>query len=101
MFALLRSLYVLPTSARTDCYFKVVLPSVAYALVVWGSCRKCLFNELERIHLRVAKIIYGLDWCTPSDESWSVATGSQLNVYVNLGYFHWLISTSMISHLKL
>ena len=54
-------MYFLPISARTDFYFKVV--------VVWGSCGKCLFDELERIHIRAAKIIYGTrDWCTPSDE---------------------------------
>ena len=41
---------------------------MTYALVVWGSCGKCLFDELERIHIRAAKIIYGMAWCTPSDE---------------------------------
>ena len=54
--SLLRSLYFLPISARTYFYFKVTLPSVTYALVVWSSCGKCLFDELER------------NWCTPSDE---------------------------------
>ena len=31
---LLRSLYFLPTTARADFYFKVILPSVTYGLVV-------------------------------------------------------------------
>ena len=61
-------MYFLPISARTDFYFKVVLPSVTYTLVVWGSCGKCLFDKLERIHIRAAKIIYGMDWCTPSNK---------------------------------
>ena len=37
-------------------------------MLVWGSCGAALFSELEQIHVRVAKLIYGLDWLTPSDE---------------------------------
>ena len=51
----------LPT-ARADFYFKVILPSVSYGLVVWGSCNKSLFDDLEKIHVVAEKIIYGLDW---------------------------------------
>ena len=66
---LLRSLYFLPTTARTDFYFKVILPSVTYGLVVWGSpCGKALFDELEKIHVRAADVISGLDWYTPSNQ---------------------------------
>ena len=65
---LLRSLYFLPIKAKGDFYFKVILQSVTYGLVVWGSCGKSLFDELEKIHVRAAKIIYGLDWHTPSDQ---------------------------------
>ena len=65
---LLRSLYFLPTTIRADFYIKIILPSVTYALILWGSCEKTIFDELERIHVRAAKIIYGLDWYTPSDK---------------------------------
>ena len=65
---LLRSRYFLPTTARADFYFKVILPSVTFGLVVWGSCGKSLFHELEKIHVCAAKIIYGLDWYIPSDQ---------------------------------
>ena len=58
---LLRSLYFLPTSARADFYFKVILPSVTYGLVVWGSCGKSLIDVLEKIHMSAAKTIYNLD----------------------------------------
>ena len=57
----LRSLYFLPIKARADFYFKVFLPSVTYGLVVRGSCGKSLFDELEKIHVRATRIIYGLD----------------------------------------
>ena len=65
---LLRSLYFLPTKVRADFYFKIILPSVTYGLVIWGSCGKTLLSELERIHVRAAKLIYGMDWYTPSEE---------------------------------
>ena len=61
-------MYFLPTTAKGDFYFKVILLSVTYGLVLWGPCRKSLFDELEKIHVRAAKIIYGLDWYTPSDQ---------------------------------
>ena len=64
--SLLRSLYFLPVKARLDFYFKVILPSVLYGLIIWGSCDKTLFNTLERIHIRAAKLIHGLDWNLPS-----------------------------------
>ena len=34
---LLKSLYFLPRQARTDFYFGVILPSVTYGMLVWGS----------------------------------------------------------------
>ena len=36
--------------------------------VIWGSCGKILVSELERIHVRAAKLIYSMDWYTPSEE---------------------------------
>ena len=44
----------LPT-ARADFYFKVILSSVSYGLVVWGSCDKSLFDDLEKIHVLAKK----------------------------------------------
>ena len=51
--------------ARTDFYFGVILPSVTYGMLVWGSCGQVLFSNLESTHERAAKIIYNLDWYTP------------------------------------
>ena len=52
-------------SARVDFCFKAILPSVTYGMLVWGSCGAALFSELENIHVRAAKLIYGLDWLYP------------------------------------
>ena len=32
------------------------------------GCNKTLCDELERIHVRAAKIIYRLDWCTLAED---------------------------------
>jgi hypothetical protein len=42
---LLKSLYFLPINAKLDFYFKVVLPSITYGILIWGSCGKTLFDE--------------------------------------------------------
>ena len=42
-------------------YFLIVLPSVTYALVLWDSCKKTFFGEQEKIHVRAAKVIFGLN----------------------------------------
>ena len=60
-----KSLYFLPRKARTDFYFGVILPSVTYGMLVWGSCGQVLFSNLDRIYtVRAAKIKFNLDWCT-------------------------------------
>ena len=75
---LLKSLYFLPRQARTDFYFGVILPSVTYGMLVWGSCGQGLFSELESINVRAAKIIFNLNssWCRPSR---SVLVGAKWN----------------------
>ena len=42
---LLKSLYFLPRQARTDFYFGVILPSVTYGMLVWGSLRSSAFRR--------------------------------------------------------
>ena len=65
---LLRSLHFLLVRAKMDFYFKVIIPFVTYGLLVWGACGETLMDELERVHVRAAKIILKLDWNTPSEQ---------------------------------
>ena len=59
----------LATSVLLDLYFKVILPSITYALVVWGGCsNKENFKSLERLHCRAARIIHKLPRYMPSEE---------------------------------
>ena len=50
-------------------YFKVILPSVtAYGIFIWGSCGITKFFHLESLHVTDAKIIFNLDWSTPTEQ---------------------------------
>ena len=58
---LIRRSRFLPKDVLTNFYFKVILPSVTYGLVLWWSCFNAdLFDSLERLHYRVTRIIFNL-----------------------------------------
>ena len=48
--SLLRRMWFLPRKQVEDFYTKVILPSVTYGLIVWGSCNKTHLNNLEELH---------------------------------------------------
>jgi len=51
----------LPRNVPLDLYFKIIVPSVTYGLVLWGSgCNSDLFQYLERLHCRAARVIFSL-----------------------------------------
>ena len=60
--SLLRRMRFLPQKQLEDFYTKVILPSVKYGLTVWGSCNKTHLNNLEKLHARAGRIVYGLPW---------------------------------------
>jgi hypothetical protein len=76
---LLKSLCFLRINAKLDFYFKVVLPSITYGILIWGSCGKTLVDELEKLHVRAAKIIFGFDWNTSGKDVINKAKWSTLN----------------------
>ena len=51
----------LPSDLLLTFYSKVISPSVTYGLIVWGGC-KCqdIFNSVEILHCRTARIIFNL-----------------------------------------
>ena len=65
---LLKSLTFVPTNSLEQFYFKVILPSITYGILVWENCNKTLFEELDKMHVRAAKIIFKYDWRYPSCE---------------------------------
>ena len=66
---LLKRSSFLPRNILLNLYFKVVLPSVSYALPIWESfTNKDRFFALESLHCRAAKLIYGLRRDMPTTE---------------------------------
>ena len=51
-------------------------------MLVWGSCGAALFSELEKIDVRAAKLIYGLNWLSPSDEVLLQTKWKSLKLYI-------------------
>ena len=50
----------LPFKLLEDIYFKTIIPHVTFSISVWGSCSSTTFAEIDRLHLRAAKIIHSL-----------------------------------------
>ena len=66
---LIKHSYFLPRNSLLVLYFKVILPSVTYALPIWGCCtNKNEFNSLKSIHCRTARVIYNLPRDMPSED---------------------------------
>ena len=58
---LLKRSRFLPTKFLRDFYFKVILPSVQYGLILWGACSNSdLCCSIEQLHCRAARIIFNL-----------------------------------------
>ena len=66
--SLLRHMRFLPQKQLEDFYTKVILPSVTYGLTVWGSCNKTHLNNLEKLHARAGRIVYGPPWDTSTED---------------------------------
>ena len=55
-----------------------LFPSVRYGMLVWGLCGQV--SNLESIHVRAAKIIFNLDWCTSGKEVLTTAKYNTLEI---------------------
>ena len=57
---------------------------------MWGSYNKTLFDVLQHIHVRAAKIIYHLDWCTPTEEVLTPSYRSLCGILIFTAYLYLL-----------
>ena len=72
----------LPVKTLQEIYFKTVIPSLTYCILIWGNCSTALFSSLESTHSRAAGIIYNLD-------SFISDAGCLLNSYwPSVSYFY-------------
>ena len=56
----LKKFKALPSSVLEEIYFKGIVPSITYAIAVWGSCSPSAFYTLEHLHLKAAKLVHKL-----------------------------------------
>ena len=56
----LKSMKYLQKAFPEEIYFKTVIPSATYCLAACESCSESLFQKIEKIHVRTAKIIHGI-----------------------------------------
>ena len=64
----LRRLKGLAPSVLENIYFKGLLPSAIYGLVVWGLCSNNVLSSLERVHRRAAKLIHNIPTSIPENQ---------------------------------
>ena len=58
---LLKRSRFLPRKVLLRFYFSVILPSVKYGIVLWGSCTNSdLIKSVNSLHCRAARIIFNL-----------------------------------------
>ena len=69
----------LPVKVQEEIYFKTIIAAVTYAVTVWGTCPPALFNDLEKIHVRSAKIIHQIPSHTNKVETMNVAKWDSLD----------------------
>jgi len=58
--AVLKWIKLLPKPILETIYYKTIIPSVLYGVVVWGSCSSALIDDIDQIHLTATRIIYNL-----------------------------------------
>ena len=82
---LLKRSSFLSRNSLLDLYFKIILPSVLYGLVVWGGCPNAeLLHSLEALHRRAARIIYNLPRDMATEEVYRHSNWNTLALYYKL-----------------
>ena len=79
--AVLRRIKFLPSSILQTIYFRTVLPSVLYGILVWGSCSPALMDDLERAHIRASKLIFKLSRNSNADQLNKLKGWNNLSFY--------------------
>ena len=82
--SLLKSLYFLPKQEKLDLYFKVIMPSITYGILIWGSVGKTTWDTQEKLHTRAARIIYNHSWDISSIETQRLANWRPLKLFYQL-----------------
>ena len=85
---LLKRSRLLPKSVLRDFYFKIILPSVKYGLVLWGACcNSNLRDSIERLHCRASRIIFNVPRDMPSKEVLTYDRWPTISFYYKIDIF--------------
>ena len=79
--AVLRRIKFLPSSILHTIYFRTVLPSVLYGILIWGSCSPALMDDLERAHIRASKLVFKLSRNSNADQLNKLKGWNNLSFY--------------------
>ena len=56
----LRRLRYLPVNVKEETYYNTVVSSMTYCISVWGTSSPTVLQELDALHAREAKLVYGI-----------------------------------------
>ena len=85
---LLKRSRFLPKDVLKKFYFSVILPSINYGLILWGSCCNSeLINSIDRLHCRAARIIFNLSKDIASSEVMKTVNWSTIRLSYKLEIF--------------
>ena len=76
-----RRIKFLPSPILQTIYFRTVLPSVLYGILVWGSCSPALMDDLECAHIRASKLIFKLSRNSNADQLNKLKGWNNLSFY--------------------
>ena len=75
----------LPRKFLLRFYFSVILPSVKYGIVLWGSCTNSDFvKSVNSLHCRAARIIFNLPWDMSSTEVLTFAQWQSMSLHYKI-----------------
>ena len=79
---LLKRSRFLPRHVLLKFYYSIILPSVKYGIILWGSCTNSdLVNSVNSLHCRAARIIFNLPRHMPSTEVLTYAQWQNISLH--------------------
>ena len=69
----LYSMRMLSTKSLNTIYLQGILPSVTYAISLWGNCADNLIDQLDNLHIKAARFVHRIRKNIPTNEVLGVA----------------------------
>lgn len=82
--ALYRCRKYLNTTTLTQIYNAFFLSHFRYLIPIWGTCGTTLFQEAQRLQNKVIKVLFNLDYKTPTTEVYQQTKIAKLSVILKI-----------------